>query len=71
MTDSVAGMPLKLNDPQMGAYVPLEFMTIYDSKGNARPYVYAYAAGKGEDFLKSKDVGTIKAILRTMKIKAQ
>jgi hypothetical protein len=59
---------IELNKPEMGAFVNYTFITVYDSKGTFHPYIYAYASGPDEAFLKSADATTIREILRSLKV---
>lgn len=66
ITDSNPPDELQLNKPIMGLVISDFFFTPYNAAGKFYPYIYAYASGADASFLQSKDVSTIKDILRTM-----
>lgn len=54
--------------PEMGLVSPHHFFSVANNKGKYFSNVYAHASGLNEEFLKSKDAKTIKAILRTFSV---
>lgn len=58
----------ELNKPFMGLALPWTSLTVYNAKGDFKPYIYAYSAGKSKNFLSSKDAKTVRSILRTFEV---
>lgn len=68
LTASTSDLPIVLDKPEMGLVVDIESFGVYDKDGNFKPYIYAYAQGDAEEFLKSDDVVTVKEILRSLRL---
>lgn len=68
VTNNNPEYPIAVNVPEMGL-VGISSLSVYDSSGKSKPYIYAKAVGSNEAFLKSDDAKVIMSILRTLKIK--
>jgi hypothetical protein len=66
--NSDPNVPVLVNKPMMGAFVNYQFVTVYDSKGTFKPYVYAYSTGADQSFLNSENAKVVKSIFRTLVI---
>jgi hypothetical protein len=68
LRESIPTRIIQVNEPYMGFNISTLFMTVYGSKGEFGPYIYAYTEGDNEAFLSTPDVAAIKEILRTLRV---